>query len=370
MQRPQIRVIELFFLLLLAALTYLAYNVLAPFLLTIFLAIIFTGVLYPMYDRLRRAMGGRRVLAGITMVVAVMLLVAVPVTVIALLVYSEAVSGYNQILARLPGIAERLSQVSLADTLGQIHVLEPYMDGIESVDFGRLVRNAFGAGSDFVLNATQRSFVSLGNAVFGFVMLLLLMLFFFMDGKEMLESVYDVLPMPNRELREIGDETRKTTIATLISTLIIGLMEGTYGAILFLVFGLPSAFLWGVIIMVLSMIPLIGTNLVLIPAAVILILGGRIGAGIAMIVLGFGGVAITQNVVKPKLLGDRSGLHPVLALLATLGGIAWLGLVGFLVGPLLISSLLVVWQQFAVRYERELSTREGGKNPDPEPPAG
>lgn len=358
MQKPRIRVIEVFFLLLLAVFTYMSYEVLRPFLLNIFLAIIFTAVLYPGYDRLRRRLGGRRLPAAFIIVIAVLVLVAVPVTVIALLVYSEAATGYNALVARLPGIADRLSEISLSETLGQIGFLQPYVEDVASLDFDQLLRNAVGAGSDFVLTATQRSFVSIGNAVFGFVMTLLLMLFFFIDGKRLLESIYDVLPMPNHELRQIGVEVRKTTIATLISTLMIGVMEGTYGAILFSIFGLPSAFLWGVIIMVLSMLPLIGTNLVLMPAAIILIISGRIGAGIGMIALGLGGVAITQNVIKPKLLGDRSGLHPVLALLATLGGIAWMGLVGFLVGPLLVTMFLVLWQQFAQRYEQELASRE------------
>lgn len=110
--------------------------------------------------------------------------------------------------------------------------------------------------------------------------------------------------------------------------------------------------------MVLSMIPLIGTNLVLIPAGALTILAGRPVAGILIIVAGAVGVAITQNVIKPQLLGERSGLHPALALLSTIGGIAWLGLIGFLVGPVLAALFVVVWRQFAQRYRRLLE----GKN--------
>jgi predicted PurR-regulated permease PerM len=76
-----------------------------------------------------------------------------------------------------------------------------------------------------------------------------------------------------------------------------------------------------------------------------------------LIGLGFGGVALTQNVVKPKLLGDRAGLHPGLVLLSTIGGIAWLGLIGFLVGPLLAALFIIVWEQFAKRYSQALSTK-------------
>jgi predicted PurR-regulated permease PerM len=114
--------------------------------------------------------------------------------------------------------------------------------------------------------------------------------------------------------------------------------------------------------MVLSMIPLIGTNIVLIPTGLITLFSGRPAAGLIIMITGAVGVAITQNVVKPKLLGDRTGLHPALALLATIGGIAWLGLIGFLVGPVLAALFIVVWRQFARRYRKLLD----GKNLDEE----
>jgi predicted PurR-regulated permease PerM len=166
--------------------------------------------------------------------------------------------------------------------------------------------------------------------------------------------MYEVLPVANRELEEITDEAQRTTSATLISTLAIGLVEGTFGSVLFALFGLPAPLLWGVIILIISMIPMVGTNLVLVPAAVVVMLQGRILAGLAMMLIGLGGVTVSQNVLKPALLGGRSGLHPAIVLLATIGGLAWLGLIGVLVGPILASLFIVVWRQFGMRYEEEL----------------
>jgi predicted PurR-regulated permease PerM len=357
MEHPRIRILEIFFLLLLAGLSYGFFLVMRPFVLNVFLAAVFTSVLYPAYDRLTRRIGGRRAPASLLMVVFIFVVVAIPASVIAILVYSEAISGYAAVVEQVPRLAERLSRVQLLDWARDIPVLGEYADELEPLQLSEMLRNAVGSVSSFVLTATQRSFVSVSTAVANFVLMLFLMFFFFQSGRQLLMAVYNVAPMPNKDLREMAQETRRTTTATLISTLLIGIIEGGYGAVLFLAFGLPSAFLWGIIIMILSIIPLIGTNLVLVPAGIILIVGGRIGAGILMIVLGLGGVAITQNVIKPKLLGDRSGLHPALALLATIGGIAWLGLIGFLVGPLIASLFLVVWQQFAIRYRHELARR-------------
>ena len=356
--QPRIRVLEIFFLLLLVALTYGFYRVMQPFLLNLFLALIFTSVLFPSFEKLRSRLGDRAGLAGIIMVLLVFVVIAVPVTVIALLVYSEAVAGYAAVVERLPGLAARLNGVALLDWVAEVPILGQYADNLQTIELGELLRNAISATSNFILTATQRSFVSVSAALANFLLFLLVMFFMFYGGRAMATNISDVLPIPNRELREIADDARRTTTASLISTLLIGIIEGSYGAVLFLIFGLPSPFIWGVVIMVLSMIPLIGTNLVLVPAGVILIVTGRVFAGITMIALGLAGVTVTQNLIKPKLLGNRSGLNPALALLATIGGIMWLGLIGFLVGPLLASLFIVVWQQFGKRYRKELSMKD------------
>lgn len=120
------------------------------------------------------------------------------------------------------------------------------------------------------------------------------------------------------------------------------------------------------------MIPLIGSNLIIIPAGIATVIGGRPAAGIIVAIAGIIGVAITQNIVKPKLLGDRTGLHPALALLSTIGGIAWLGLIGFLVGPVLAALFIVVWRQFAKRYRNLLEGKDLENTPQnaPEKPTG
>jgi predicted PurR-regulated permease PerM len=359
MEAPRIRIIELFFLLILIALTFGFYMVMQPFVLDIFLAAIFTAILFPAHERLVKRLSGRSTLASTIMVLMSFFVVVVPVGTIGVLVYSEAVQGYNAVINQLPSLSARISEISVMDWASGLPIIGDYLATLEPVDLSETLRNAVRTGSNFVLEAGQRSFVSVSAALINFIMVLILMFFFFETGRRLLATIYNIVPMPNRELREIAQETRRTTTATLISTLIIGLIEGSFGTILFAIFGLPSPFLWGIIITVLSMIPLIGTNLVIIPAGIILLITGRIFAGIALVVLGIGGVAVTQNVIKPKLLGDRSGLHPALALLSTIGGIAWLGIIGFLVGPLVAALFILLWQQFAKRYRSELATRNG-----------
>lgn len=366
--QPRIRVIEVFFLLILVALTAGFYMVMRPFLINIFLAAVFTSILFPMYERLRSRLRDRGVLASLLIVLGVLVGVAIPVIVVGTLVYTEAVEGYSALVESLPSLAERYGDLEFLGGLEGVPFVGDYVRSLEGIDFSDEIRSAVSSVSSALFSVTQEGLVRLGSTILNFVVMLLLMFFFFANGRPLMQYVFDLVPMPNAELSQIATETRKVTAATLISTIIIGLIEGSLGVILFAAFGIPSPFLWGLIIVIVSMIPLIGSNLVIVPAGVTLIIAGRPIAGVLMILAGVAGVATTQNVIKPKLLGDRSGLHPALALLATIGGIAWLGIIGFLVGPILATLFIVIWQQFGNRYKAELATR-GGQPPDRSEPA-
>jgi len=101
----------------------------------------------------------------------------------------------------------------------------------------------------------------------------------------------------------------------------------------------------------LSMIPLIGITVVLIPFALFYILSGDVASGIVIIIVGVSGVTFTQNILKPKLVGDRSGLHQGIVLISSIGGISTFGIIGFIIGPLIATMFFVIWKQFRVKYE-------------------
>lgn len=345
------------FILVLIAFSLAFYRVMAPFVLNFFVALVLTNVFSPIHRKFVHATGERRRLAATMTILVTIVTVAIPVTIVILLVYGEIAGGVANIRESWPRISATIQEIIAIEGVEEIPILSRFSDQLPNLDPTQLIRNALTTSSDVLVNLTQRSFANVTAAIFNAIIVLLLMFFFFLDGDRVVKKIYETLPLPNSEIRQITQETFNTAGATLISTVIIGLMEGTLAAVLFLVFGLPSPFLWGAITVVLSMIPLIGTNLVLFPAAFIQIATGSIFAGIAIIIAGTIGVAITQNVIKPKLLGDRSGLHPAVALLATIGGIAWLGLIGFLVGPVIASLFFVVWRQFGKRYRTLLETK-------------
>ena len=178
----------------------------------------------------------------------------------------------------------------------------------------------------------------------------------FYDGKKLISKIHSVSPFDRNDEKKGMDELIKITDTIVIYTFLIGVAEGIYGGTLFAILGISSPFFWGILMVILSMIPIVGANTIILPAALIQFVMGNYGNGFILLFLGAGLIIINQNIIKPKLTGDRTGLHPVLMFIASLGGIAWLGIVGFLVGPLIAALFIVAWSQYAIKFKSETTT--------------
>lgn len=359
MTKSRIRIVDLSFLLLVTAITAGFFTVLRPFVLDAFIAAVLAVSFYRPYRGLLKRFGGRRAPAALLVVLLAILVVAIPIGLVGLIVVTEATDAYGRLMELVPQFVESAKQYDILANLAQLPIVGEYFAGVPDIDVPAMLRNVASTAGEALFGAAQSSVAGVGSFLFSVAITLLLFIYLILDGDRLVAWVRDALPIANGDIDEITGEAVQTIGATLRSTLIIGLIEGTFGGVLFAVFGLRSAFLWGVIIIVISVIPLIGANLVLIPAAVVVAASGRVGVGVLMGALSIGGVLVTQNVIKPKLLGDRSGLHPAMALISTLGGIAWLGIVGVLVGPVLAALFIVIWRQFGRRFSWEMSRKNG-----------
>ena len=299
------RLSEIFLLTVVVVVTVLFIRLLSPFLITMLVAAVFTRLFFPLFSRLSGAFAGRfRLAAGLTLVLIV-LVVVVPVGTLGILAYTELIglaARYRTITREVAEAMAQFGQLGLAGLLEIVPVLEPYLNQIEHFALDEVLRDVMRVGSEFLLQAFQRSFVGAARTVAAGLLGLLLMFFFFVDGPKLVASIKSVLPMEQKDVDFIAAETQQVTSATLISTVLIGFFEGVYGALLFLLLGIPSPFLWGLIMMVLSVIPLLGTNFVFVPTVIILALSGRWIAALILLIFGVGAVGLSQNVVKPKLL--------------------------------------------------------------------
>jgi predicted PurR-regulated permease PerM len=188
-----------------------------------------------------------------------------------------------------------------------------------------------------------------------------LLYFLFIDGKKMIERIQFLIPLKDSEEQELIQKLEKVADAIVFNTFMLAFLEGTYGGILFAILGISSPIFWGLIMTFLAIIPFIGTNTILVPMAIYQFASGNIWIGIIILVVGTGPVAINQHLIRPRLDGYKSGMHPGIMFISSMGGLAVMGVPGFLAGPMIAGLFVVMWNLFGIRYKNKLEQYNNGK---------
>jgi predicted PurR-regulated permease PerM len=166
---------------------------------------------------------------------------------------------------------------------------------------------------------------------------LLFFFFFVRDQETLIEAIRRLLPLTPAETEQLFNRTSSTVQATVIGRIGIGAIQGMIGGILFMIVGIPAPMFWSIVMALLSMLPVVGAFVVWIPAAVLLLVSGH---WLRALILASGGIGLihpVDNILYPLLVGPRLGLHPVVLLIAFLGGVIAFGPPGLILGPLIVT---------------------------------
>ncbi len=163
-------------------------------------------------------------------------------------------------------------------------------------------------------------------------------LFFFLrDGESIVERLRWLLPVDPSQTDRLLSQAREVIFATVFGNVSVAATQGLLGGLAFLAVGLPSAALWGTVMGVLSLLPLIGATLIWFPAGVWLIANGEVAGGVGLLAFGALVISSVDNFLRALLVGGRTELHPLVVFFSVLGGVALLGAAGVILGPVLFA---------------------------------
>ncbi len=212
------------------------------------------------------------------------------------------------------------------------------VDGFRAT-LGRALATSFQAVAARIINVGQGTlwfFLALGGMLY-------LTFFLLRDGKALAVRIERALPLA-AEHRTILVAKFVTVIrATIKGSLIVALLQGATGGIVFWAIGLPGPLLWGVAMGLVSLFPAIGTGLVWVPVTIFLLATGAVWQGIVLGLCGFFIISSVDNVVRPILVGRDARMPDYVVLIATLGGFELMGFNGFVVGPVIAALFIAVW---------------------------
>ncbi len=329
------------FLILVLLVTVTFFGMIKDFLLTSFWAAVLAVIFYNVFRRINIRLRGRRSMAAAITTVIIFLTVLLPLLGIFLALVNETLSLYEMVRA---GDISAESVFKFVED--RLPALEKYLGpiGIDMEDIRSRIGGLAMSASQLVANQAIKYTSNAISFIVQFFLTLYLLFFFLRDGRNIARWIVSVLPLGNRTERVLMNRFASVSRATLKGTLIVAFVQGAIGGLLFWAVGIHSPIFWGVIMMILSLLPVGGSGFVWIPAAIFLFIEGEVGRGIAVVITGALIIGLVDNLLRPLLVGRDTQMPDYLVLLATLGGLVWLGLSGFVVGPIIAALFVTCWE--------------------------
>ena len=339
------------FILMLAVVTAVFLWLIGPYLISIFWAIVLALLFYPLRNWYVHLMQGK-VIPGVLLTIFTMFsLVFVPLYLLSISILNEFTIVYSTI---------KTNQIVLVDSVNFLDNYFPVLDtldtfGITDADIKEKVANVVGSIGGYIASSAAQFGQQTLQFIVQFFISLYVLFFFLKDGENILKKFQTLLPLGDKRERRLYDRFASTVRATMKGTLIIGILQGIVGAILFWLVGIPAAVLWGAVMAVLSIIPAVGSFIIWAPAGAILILSGQIWQGVVVLLIGALVISSIDNILRPPLVGRDTQMPDMLILLSTLGGISAFGISGFVIGPVIAAFFLSLWNMFGEDYAKDLS---------------
>lgn len=314
-----------FLLLYVFSVAFLLY-LFAPYLAVVLLGGILVLALHPINTWVKSYLGAGIGAASMTVLAA--LLVLIPATFALFGVIEEVASVQTLIqetnLTAVEQSVEELTGVEIA--------LEDYFNrGVSQIQ-------------SYVASQLPNVVGGLTLAMINIAILFFTLYYGFKDGESFVNGFFKMLPFSDEHRRRLRDRSYSVFSGVLYGQLFVAVLQGILGGLSFFIFGVSGPIFWGMIMAFLSFIPLLGTPIIWLPTSIFLFLSGDIFSAVGIFVFN---AVITSNidtVLKPKLIGDRTQMHPLLVVLSIFGGLSLFGVVGFVLGPVLVSASYLIIQ--------------------------
>ncbi len=293
-----------------------------PFLKIIALAAVFSVLLHPIYRWLQRRIKVKA-LASVLTILTFIILVCIPLYFIVTILVRQSQSMYLW-LSTMGVIGTTAHHVSL-----WLHHVFP------TVTFdlqGRMTSllNALPSTASAILTTTVSTIIYT-------IFMLIAMFYFLKDGPEWKESLIELVPLSNDSNRQVLAALKRSINGIVKGYMVVGLAQGIVTTTGLYIFHVPHALLWGTLAVFVSIIPPLGTSVISISVVIFLLVVGRTGAAVGYALWAICFSLSIDNILNPYVVGRQIAIHPLLVLFSVIGGLALMGPVGILIGPLIVS---------------------------------
>lgn len=333
--------------------------ILLPFYGTILWGAIIALLFSPLYRWLLPRVKRRRTQAALLTLLAVLLIVVLPFALVTASLAREVTTVYERLQSGdlNPALYFREMFTALPGWIGAL------LDRVGLSDFDVLQRRlstALTQASQFL--ATQ--VLSIGQNTFEFLanlcVTLYLAFFLLRDGDEVVRALQRAIPLTTAHKQELVEKFTTVIRATVKGNLLVAAIQGALGGLAFWFLDVTGALLWAVLMAFLSLLPAIGAGLVWLPVAIYFLITGAIWQAVALTAYGVLVIGLVDNMLRPLLVGKDTRMPDYVVMITTLGGMAVMGINGFVLGPAIAAMFIAVWHIYTTTRTDEASESEVG----------
>ncbi|HCP08553.1 MAG TPA: hypothetical protein DIT25_02010 [Candidatus Moranbacteria bacterium] len=336
-----------FFFAALVGITFLAFLIMKPLIVPFLIAAILAHLFSPAYEaslKLFRKSG----LSSALICLLVALIIIIPVILIALLVINEIqdiLSGLNENPEAVRGTFNKVAQaVSSLSFIG--------VDLNRIADQDAIISGLRGFSQNALL-IIQSIYKGVAHFVFSMFIMFFSLFYLLIDGKKLVRKIMELSPLRDEHENVLIKKFNSISRAMIKGTTMIAVWQGALVGMLFAATGVSSPVIFGLLAAIISIIPSVGVGLVWLPVGLFVIFFGDVVSGIIIL---SGGVFIStiDNVLRPKLVGRDTQMHPLMVLFSTLGGVALFGIPGLIIGPIFLALFVAMWDIYALEFKAQL----------------
>lgn len=316
----------------------MSFLIIKPYAIAILFGLILAYLFYPMYKWMLTKIKNQTASAFIVSLI-IIIVISVPLLFLANVFVGEIVNVIQGIRASSQAgySSDYFSEVAICNHLGSVCQRWPWVENVISdinfqeviVSFGSKVTQILTSIPDRILSI----FIILFTTFYGFI-----------DGKRLIKTMWRAIPIKTIERIKLRKSFEDMIYAVIYASIVVAIIQGAVGGLGFWIFGIKSWVIWMFVMMIASLVPYIGTAIVWVPASLYLMwynfsIENMTGVfmGMGLFVYGVAIISTIDNIVKPKLLGNRARVHPVVVLIGILGGLQFFGASGIIFGPLVLA---------------------------------
>jgi len=344
-----------FFFLLLFGVGITVFFIFKPFITAIMAAAILTTLLKRPYHAFEKMFRGHKVSSALLTCLLAIFVVVTPL----FIVVSLAINEVNGLYGHIENEGNLQAMLNNAFETAERTPGLSFLVNKETFSEKKMLSDI----SNFSSNAVtffQTAYQSITGFVLWIFILFFTLFYFLIDGKKALRYLMNLSPLKNEHDKLLIDKFVSMSRATLKGNLVIGVIQGLLGGLSFAVAGVPSPAIWGIIMVFFSIIPMVGTGVIWLPAGLILLLLGNVWQGVFILAFGALVISSVDNILRPKLVGKDTQMHPLMIFFATIGGIYFFGLPGFIMGPIVVSLFVALGEIYRIEFQEQLKEYNEG----------